>query len=60
MQYIYKHFIENKMIQDIAGCEELQEMIHSEDILKLIKKKNTSWKKLVPDKIQNFVSKNYN
>lgn len=59
VQFIYKHLTENKMIQDIAGCEELQEMIHSEDVLNLIKKKNVAWKKLVPVKIQNFVSKNY-
>lgn len=59
VQCIYKHFIENKMIQDIAGCEELDEMIHSEDVLNLIKKKNSSWRKLVPTKIHNFVAKNY-
>lgn len=52
---IYKHFIENNMIQDIAGCDELTEFIHSEDVLKLIKKKDKSWKKLVPDKIHRML-----
>lgn len=48
---IYRHFMENNMIQDIAGCDELKEFIHSEDVLKLLKKKDKSWKKLVPEKI---------
>lgn len=59
VQHIYHHFIENKQIQDIAGCEELSEMIHSNHVLELIKKKNSSWKKLVPAKIQRLVEKNY-
>ena len=53
--HIYKHFIEQNMIQDIAGCEEINEFIHSEDIIKLIKKKDNAWKKLVPEKIQSLV-----
>ena len=52
---IYKHFIENNMIQDIAGCDELSEFIHSDDVLKLIKKKDKSWKKLVPEKIHRLL-----
>jgi hypothetical protein len=52
---IYKHFIENNMIQDIAGCDELNEFIHSEDVLKLIKKKDKTWKKLVPEKIHKIL-----
>lgn len=52
---IYKHFIENNMIQDIAGCDELSEFIHSDDVRKLIKKKDKTWKKLVPDKIHKLL-----
>lgn len=54
---IYRHFIENNMIQDIAGCDELTEFIHSDDVLKLLKKKDKSWKKLVPEKIHKFLEK---
>ena len=52
---IYKHFIDQNMIQDIAGCEEINEFIHSDDIVKIIKKKDSAWKKLVPEKIQSLV-----
>ncbi len=52
---IYKHFIDQNMIQDIAGCEEINEFIHSDDIVKMIKKKDSAWKKLVPEKIQSLV-----
>lgn len=54
---IYSHFIENKMIQDIAGCDDLSEFIHSDEVNKLIKKKDKSWKKLVPEKIHKLIEK---
>lgn len=53
---IYKHFIENKMIQDIAGCDEIKEFVHSKDILSMIKAKKSEWKKHVPEKIQGLVA----
>jgi hypothetical protein len=52
---IYAHFMENKMIQDIAGCEEINEYVHSEDIHKMIAGKNAEWKKLVPESIHSLV-----
>lgn len=55
VKHIYKHFIENKNIQDIAGCDEISEYIHSDDVNKLIKKNDKSWKKLVPEKIHTLV-----
>lgn len=54
---IYQHFIENKCIQDIAGCEDITEFIHSDDIKSMIQTKNTNWKKHVPEKIQLLVEK---
>ena len=54
---IYKHFIDNKMIQDIAGCDDITEFIHSTDILKMLKAKNSNWKKYVPSQIHGIVSK---
>lgn len=55
VKYIYKHFTENKMIQDIAGCDDINIFIHSDEVNKLIKKKDSSWKKLVPEKIHKLV-----
>lgn len=52
---IYAYFIENKMIQDIAGCDEIKEFVHSEDILQMIQKKDTSWRELVPEKIHHLI-----
>lgn len=51
---LYTHFVENKFIQDIAGCDEIQEFVHSDDILKLVKKKDNRWKKLVPESVQSI------
>lgn len=59
VRHIYNHFIENKMIQDIAGCDELTEFIHSDDILKLMKKKDKAWKKLVPEKIHHLIGNEF-
>ncbi len=54
---VYSHLIDNKLIQDISGCDQITEFIHSEDIVKLMKKKDSSWKKLVPHEIQNIIAK---
>lgn len=55
VSHIYKHFIENKLIQDIAGCDEISEFIHSDDILKMIERNDFNWKKYVPEAIHNMV-----
>ncbi len=55
VKHVYTHFIENKNIQDIAGCDEINDYIHSDDVNKLIKKNDKTWKKLVPEKIHNLV-----
>jgi hypothetical protein len=57
VKHIYAHFIENNMIQDIAGCDDLNEFIHSDEVNKLIKKKDKTWKKLVPEKIHKLIEK---
>ena len=57
IKHIYAHFIENKFIQDIAGCDEIEEFMHSEDIIKMIKAKKTDWKKYVPSSIHQLVQK---
>lgn len=54
MKNLYSHFVDNKFIQDIAGCDEIQEFVHSDDILKLVKKKDNRWKKLVPESVQSI------
>ncbi|MES2800998.1 MAG: hypothetical protein V4654_00775 [Bdellovibrionota bacterium] len=54
IKHIYSHLLENKYIQDIAGCDEIQEFVHSDDILNLVKKKDNRWKKLVPDSVQSI------
>jgi hypothetical protein len=46
------------MIQDIAGCDELEEFVHSQDVLKLIKKKDRAWKKHVPARLHRLIEKN--
>lgn len=53
---IYNHFIENNMIQDIAGCEDINHFVHSDDIHKMIDTKDSSWKKLVPEAIHSYLN----
>ena len=53
-KHIFQHLIDHKFIQDIAGCDEINEFIHSEDVLKLYRNKNPQWKKLVPESVQSI------
>lgn len=57
IKHIYSHFLENKFIQDIAGCDEISEFIHSDDIIRMIKQKKTDWKKHVPLQIHTIAQK---
>lgn len=57
MKSIYSHLVDNKFLQDIAGCDEIREFIHSDDVLKLIKRKDNAWKKLVPESVQAILLK---
>ena len=54
MKNLYAHLLENKFLQDIAGCDEIQEFVHSDDIINLVKKKDNRWKKLVPESVQSI------
>ncbi len=45
---LYKLFSEKKQIRDISGCDEAAIYHHSNDIQKLLKKKDKDWEKLVP------------
>lgn len=54
IKHIYSHLLENKHVQDIAGCDDIQEFVHSDDILSLVKKKDNRWKKLVPESVQSI------
>lgn len=51
-QSLYKYFTEQKQIKDISGCDEASVYHHSDDVSKLIKKKDSAWEKLVPNEIK--------
>jgi hypothetical protein len=59
IRHIYNHYLENNQIQDIAGCDELNEFIHSDDVIDLIKKKDLKWKSLVPKQIHQILEKQF-
>lgn len=56
---IYQHFLEQKQIQDISGCDEASEYLHSEEVRKMILDKNPAWEKLVPEKIRDQIKKEH-
>ncbi len=57
VSHIYSHFMEHKMIQDIAGCDDITEYVHSEDIVKMQKTKNSNWKKFVPAEVVKVIER---
>ncbi len=52
---LFEHFYENGLIVDISGCDESQSFHHSEEIRKLIEKKDRSWEKLVSPAVVSFI-----
>lgn len=49
---LYRHFVEKKQIRDILGCDEAAIYHHSDDVQKLLKKKDSAWEKLVPTEVK--------
>jgi len=49
---LYKVFSKKGQIKDISGCEETAVYSHSDDIQKLLKKKDNAWEKLVPTEVK--------
>jgi hypothetical protein len=53
--HIYKYFIENNQICDIAGCGETEVYTHSNQVHEMIKQKNPQWEKLVPTGVRDLI-----
>lgn len=54
---IYQHFLAQKQISDISGCDEAGEYLHSDYVKELILKKDSSWESLVPAKVRDQIKK---
>ena len=59
LRHVFSHFLENKFICDLKGCDNLNTMVRSDDVLKLIRKKDKSWKHHVPEKIHKFIESQF-
>lgn len=55
LDLIYKYFRKLNYIQDIAGCEQIEEFVHSDQIRDWIKSKNPKWEKHVPNKVKKMI-----
>jgi len=56
---IYQHFLEQKQIQDISGCDEASEYLHSEQVRQMILNKDPAWEKAVPEKVKDQIKKDH-
>jgi hypothetical protein len=48
LSHIYTHFKANNQICDIAGCDEAQVYMHSDDVQKMIQARDPRWESFVP------------
>lgn len=59
LRHIWAHFIENKQIVDISGCDETGDYLHSADVMKMIESGDAKWEQLVPPSARDLIkSKN--
>jgi hypothetical protein len=54
---IYKHFIDQKQIADISGCDEISEYLHSDFVKDLILAKDKKWEACVPPSVRDQIKK---
>jgi len=55
--HLYRHFLENKNIVDMQGCEDVDTSLHSEQVRKLLAGGNPKWEELVPTKVRDLIKK---
>jgi hypothetical protein len=51
LRHIYTHFQANNQINDIAGCDETEVYMHSNQVDEMIKNNDPSWEKHVPAQV---------
>lgn len=56
---LYKYFLSNKMIVDIAGCDEIDTSVHSKDVRTMLASGNKDWEKLVPGPVRDRIKSLY-
>jgi len=54
---IYQHFVEQKQIVDISGCDETSEYIHSAQVHRMLEQKNPAWETCVPKPVASLIKK---
>lgn len=58
IRYIFDHFVKGNMIVDLAGCDDIEEFIHSNQVLDLLLRQKKEWAALVPPEVRKVVEKN--
>lgn len=54
---IYQYFLQQKSIQDISGCDEISEYLHSDYVRQLISSRDPRWETLVPKPVRDQIQK---
>lgn len=54
---IYRYFRDMNWISDLAGCDGIEEYIHSDEARRKIASKDKSWEKLVPKAVAELIKK---
>ena len=52
---LYKYLLENKMIKDIPGCDDINTSLRSKDIRKMLDTSDPTWETMVPEKAVEFI-----
>lgn len=52
---LFEHFTENEFILDISGCDQSLHFFHSEEVRRLMQKKDRHWEDLVPKNLVEFL-----
>lgn len=55
LQHLYKHLLANEWLIDALDCDAIDTSIQSSDVRTLLEKRDSSWKKLVPDQARKMI-----
>lgn len=56
-EHLYQYFLTQGWIQDLAGCDDVDTSVHSQDVRTLLERDDKQWESLVPNQVRDLIRK---
>lgn len=54
-EHLYKHLLQNGLIKNMVGCDDIDTSVHSRDVRRMMASGDKKWKDLVPEPVRKII-----